>query len=472
MSGSNQQVAPHTRRQGVLAKHVSCETRSMSRRHEEISLNPTSVGDSASYQRRPVSLDDIVIVSACRTPLCRAKRGGLKDTPADDLVAVVLKETLRRTGVEAEAVGDVVFGSVLGPSSQRANECRMAMFYAGFPETVPVHTVNRQCSSGLQAIASVAASIRSGYYSIGIAGGVESMTANPMAWEGGVNPRVAENQCAADCLLPMGVTSENVAQKFGVDRNTQDSFAVASHKKAAAARAAGKFKDEIVPVHTVLKDPKTGEEKRVVISEDDGIRPGTTMETLRKLPTVFKKNGGSTTAGNASQVTDGASAVMLMTRREAMKRGLPVLLVFRSFSAVGVPPAIMGIGPAAAIPVAVEAAGLSLDDIDVYEINEAFASQAKYSVDHLGIDESKVNPNGGAIALGHPLGCTGSRMTATLAYEMMRRGKRARFGVVSMCIGSGMGAAAVFESGGDAESNINVRTDPNLSQGLSRDAVL
>jgi acetyl-CoA acyltransferase 1 len=291
--------------------------------------------------------------------------------------------------VEPAAVGDVVMGSVLGPSSQRANECRMAMFYAGFPESVPVHTVNRQCSSGLQAIASVAAAIKAGYYDIGIAGGVESMSTNPMAWEGGVNPRVAENQCAADCLLPMGVTSENVAARFGVDRETQDRFAVASHKKAAAARAAGKFKDEIVAVSTVVKDPKTSEERRVVISEDDGIRPGTTMQTLKKLSTVFKKDGGSTTAGNASQVTDGASACMLMTRREARRRGLPVLLVFRSFAAVGVPPAIMGIGPAAAIPAAVKAAGLALDDIDVYEINEAFASQAKYSVDHLGIDESQ-----------------------------------------------------------------------------------
>lgn len=461
-------------RTSVLANHLVASRRGedQQQQHATLGLNPTAVGDSAGYRRAPVSLDDVVVVSACRTPMCRAKRGGLKDTPADDLVAAVLKETLCRTGVEPEAVGDVVMGSVLGPSSQRANECRMAMFFAGFPETVPVHTVNRQCSSGLQAIASVAAGIKAGYYTIGIAGGVESMSANPMAWEGGVNPRVAENQCAADCLLPMGVTSENVAQRFGIDRNTQDTFAVASHKKAAAARAAGKFKDEIVPVQTILKDPKTGEEKSVLIQEDDGIRPGTSMATLKKLPTVFKKNGGSTTAGNASQVTDGASAVMLMTRREAINRGLPVLLVFRSFSAVGVPPAIMGIGPAAAIPAAVQAAGLTLDDIDVYEINEAFASQAKYSIDYLGLDENKVNPNGGAIALGHPLGCTGSRMTATLAYEMRRRGKRARFGVVSMCIGSGMGAAAVFESGGEAEARVNVRADPSLAEGLSRDAVI
>jgi len=456
-------------RQHVLLRHLDAAAPTPVNR--EAVLNSTSAGDFAAYQRKTVDLDDVVIVSACRTPLCRARKGGLRDTPADDLVATVLKETIARTGVEPEAVGDVVMGSVLGPSSQRANECRMAMFYAGFPESVPVHTVNRQCSSGLQAIASVASAIKAGYYTIGIAGGVETMTANPMNWEGGVNPKVAENQCAADCLLPMGITSENVSARFGVDRMTQDTFSARSHAKAAAARAAGKFRDEIVPVHTILRDPKTEEEKKVVISEDDGIRPGTTAAMLGKLRPVFKK-GGTTTAGNSSQVTDGAAAVMLMTRREAIRRGLPVLLVFRSFAAVGVPPAIMGVGPAAAIPPAVEAAGLTLDDIDVFEINEAFASQAKYSVDHLGIDEEKVNPNGGAIAIGHPLGCTGARQTATLAYELLRRGKNARFGVVSMCIGSGMGAAAVFERGSEAEANVNARPNPSLACGLSKDAVL
>lgn len=431
-------------------------------------MNPTSVGDSASYQRRLVSLDDVVVVSACRTPLTKAKKGGLRDTPPDDLVATVLKETIRRTGVEPEAVGDVVFGSVLGPSSQRANECRMAMFYAGFPESVPVHTVNRQCSSGLQAIAAVAASIKAGYYTIGIAGGVESMTTNPMAWEGGVNPKVAEYPAAADCLLPMGMTSENVAAKYGISRAVQDTFAARSHAKAAAAQAAGKFKEEIIPVDTIQKNPKTGEEKRVIIDRDDGIRPGTTVNTLASLKPVFKK-GGSTTAGNSSQVTDGAAAVMLMTRREALRRGLPILLIFRSFSAVGVPPSIMGIGPAVAIPAAVRAAGLSIDDIDVFEINEAFASQAKYSVDILGIDENKVNLNGGAIALGHPLGCTGARQTATLAYEMKRQGNAARFGVVSMCIGSGMGAAAVFERGAEVDSMSHSQSG-SLKAGLSKDA--
>lgn len=454
-------------RQAVLLGHLSSAAASAAEQHT-IAAQPTAAGDSAAYERRAVAEDDVVIVSSCRTALCKAKRGGFKDTPVDDLIAAVLKETIRRTGVEPEAVGDVCFGSVMGPSSQRANECRIAMFLAGFPESVPVHTVNRQCSSGLQAIAQTAASIRAGYYTIGIAGGVESMTTNPMAWEGAVNPRVAESQCAQDCLLPMGLTSENVASQYGVSRETQDAFAARSHRLAAAAQAAGKFKAEIVPVATVLKDPKTGEEKRVVIDADDGIRAGATPASLGQLKPVFKK-GGTTTAGNSSQVTDGAAATMLMTRREAVRRGLPILGIFRSFAAVGVPPAVMGIGPAVAIPAAVEMAGLSLDDIDVYEINEAFASQATYSVDKLGLDIDKVNPNGGAIALGHPLGCTGARQTATLLYEMQRRGKGARFGVVSMCIGSGMGAAAVFERGGEVD---NPPRGPVASQlaGLSRDA--
>lgn len=447
---------------------LTCKTQGDLGSRDAFTTNPTSVGDSAAYERRGVSLDDVVIVSAVRTALCKAKRGGFKDTPADDLVAAVLKETIRRTGVEPEAVGDIVMGSVLGPSSQRANECRMAMFYAGFPDTVPVQTVNRQCSSGLQAIASVAAAIKAGFYTIGIAGGIESMTSNPMAWEGGINPRVAENQCAQDCLLPMGITSENVASRFGIDRRTQDAFAARSHAKAAAAQAAGKFKEEIVPVATVLKDPKTGEERRVVIDQDDGIRPGTTAESLGALKPAFKKNG-TTTAGNSSQVTDGAAAVMLCTLREALRRNLPIMGVFRSFAAVGVPPAIMGIGPAVAIPVALKAAGVTVDDIDVFEINEAFASQAKYSIDKLGIDESKVNPNGGAIAIGHPLGCTGARQMATLLYEMKRRGKSARFGVISMCIGSGEGAAAVIEVI-DTDFYANAKPIRSQTTGLSRDA--
>ncbi len=386
--------------------------------------------------------EDVVIVCSLRTPLCKARKGGLKDTPADDLVAHVLKGVIDRTGVRPAEIGDIVFGSVMGSGSQRANECRIAMFFAGFPEEVPVRVVNRQCSSGLQAIADVVASIKAGFYDVGIAGGVETMTANPMAWDGSINPRVAESAQAQSCLLPMGITSENVAAKFGVSREVQDRFALQSHAKAAAAQDTGRFDDEILPIRTKLVDPKSGEEHQVVVSKDDGIRRGLTFEKISKLRPAFSADG-TTTAGNASQITDGAAACLLMRRSEAIRRGLPILGAFRSFSAVGCDPAIMGIGPALAIPDAARRAGIAVEDVDLFEINEAFASQATYCVKKLGIDQSKVNVNGGAIAIGHPLGCTGARCTATLLHEMAKRGSR--YGIVSMCIGSGMGAAAVFE---------------------------
>eukprot|EP00197_Chlamydomonas_leiostraca_P010486 CAMPEP_0202865076 /NCGR_PEP_ID=MMETSP1391-20130828/5205_1 /ASSEMBLY_ACC=CAM_ASM_000867 /TAXON_ID=1034604 /ORGANISM="Chlamydomonas leiostraca, Strain SAG 11-49" /LENGTH=455 /DNA_ID=CAMNT_0049544871 /DNA_START=106 /DNA_END=1473 /DNA_ORIENTATION=+ len=453
-------------RLSVLAKHVA-----VADGVQHLSMQSCAAGDSAAYERRASALDDVVIVASLRTPLTKAKRGGLKDTDAIDLCATVFKAVLERTGVEPSAIGDIVIGSVLGPSSQRANEVRIASFFAGIPEEVPCRTVNRQCSSGLQAIADVAAAIKAGYYTIGLAGGVETMSSNPMAWEGGINARIGEFPKAQGCMLPMGVTSENVAAKFGLTRKGQDEFAVKSHKKAAAAQAAGKFKDEIVPVRTKVVDPKTGAETNVVISQDDGIRHDASVESLGALKAVFRKDG-TTTAGNSSQVTDGAAATLLMTRREAMRRGLPILGIFRSFAAVGVDPAIMGVGPVAAIPAAVAQAGLSMDDIDVFEINEAFASQASYSVAKLGIDESKVNPNGGAIAIGHPLGATGARATATLLHEMRRRGKAARFGVVSMCIGSGMGAAAVYEVGSEVDCPTNVRSTKGAQSHLSRDATL
>ncbi|MCO5570086.1 hypothetical protein L7F22_023802 [Adiantum nelumboides] len=452
------------RRQQVLLEHLRpSEVPSTS-----LVASPCAAGDSAAYERTTDFNDDVVIVAAYRTPICKAKRGGFKDTYPDDLLAPVLKAVVERTGVNPAEVGDIVVGSVLAPGSQRANECRMAAFYAGYPETVPVHTVNRQCSSGLQAVAAVAASIKAGYYDIGIGAGLESMTANPMAWEGSVNPKVETIQKVQDCLLPMGVTSENVAERFNVSRKAQDEAAVTSHARAAAATAKGKFKDEIIPVETKLVDPKSGEEKPVTISVDDGIRPGTTLADLSKLKAVFKKNG-STTAGNSSQVSDGAAAVLLMKRGLALRKNLPILGVFRSFVAVGVDPAIMGVGPAVAIPAAVKAAGLELSDIDLFEINEAFASQFTYCLQKLELDPEKVNVNGGAIAFGHPLGATGARATATLLHEMKRRGKDCRFGVVSMCIGTGMGAAAVFERGSIVDSLSNVRPMQHNNQ-LSRDA--
>jgi len=409
-----------------------------------------------------------VIVAAYRTAICKSKRGGFKDTLPDDLLAPVLKALIENTNLNPSEVGDIVVGTVLAPGSQRAIECRMAALYAGFPDTVPIRTVNRQCSSGLQAVADVAAFIKAGFYDIGIGAGLECMSVDQIDRVQKVNPKVEIFAQARDCLLPMGVTSENVAQRFGVTRQEQDHAAVESHRRAAAASVSGKFKDEIIPVSTKVVDPKTGIEKPVTISVDDGIRPNTNMTDLAKLKTVFKKDG-TTTAGNASQVSDGAGAVLLMKRSLAVQKGLPILGVFRSFAAVGVDPAVMGIGPAAAIPVAVKSAGLELDDVDLFEINEAFASQYVYCCKKLGLDPEKVNVNGGAIALGHPLGATGARCVGTLLHEMKRRGKDCRFGVISMCIGSGMGAAAVFERGDCVDELCNARTVQKNNL-LSKDA--
>ncbi|XP_020273969.1 3-ketoacyl-CoA thiolase 2, peroxisomal-like [Asparagus officinalis] len=453
-------------RQRVLLQHLLPPSSGDS---SVLSASVCAAGDSAAYSRNPSFGDDVVIVAAYRTAICKSKRGGFKDTYPEDLLTPVLKAVIDKTKLDPKEVGDIVVGTVLAPGAQRANECRMAAFYAGFPETVPIRTVNRQCSSGLQAVADVAAAIRAGYYDIGIGAGLESMTANQVAWEGSINPKVKHFQQAQDCLLPMGITSENVAHRFGVTRQEQDQAAVESHRKAAAATASGKFKDEIVPVMTKIVDPKSGEEKQVTISVDDGIRPETTVSGLAKLRAVFKKDG-STTAGNSSQVSDGAGAVLLMRRDVAMQKGLPILGIFRSFVAVGVDPAIMGIGPAAAIPPAVKSAGLQIEDIDLFEINEAFASQFVYCCKKLEIDPAKVNVNGGAIALGHPLGATGARCVSTLLNEMGRRGKDCRFGVVSMCIGSGMGAAAVFERG-DAVDQLNNARRIQSNNLLSKDAM-
>jgi acetyl-CoA acyltransferase 1 len=389
------------------------------------------------------SPDDIVIVKAVRTAVGKAKRGSFKNTGPDNLLAPVLKHLVQTTPqIKPELYGDVVIGTVLPPGAQGATEVRVASLLAGLPDIVPCTTVNRQCSSGLQAIANVASAIKAGYYDIGIAGGVESMSSNSMdRWDGGINQEALQHPSAKGCYLNMGQTSENVAERYGVSRETQDQFAALSHKKAAEAIKAGKFRDEIVPVTVTVEDDK-GNSKTITVSQDEGVRADTTAEKLGKLRPVFKE-GGSTTAGNSSQVSDGAAACIVTKRSVAQKLGLPIFGVFRSFAAVGVEPAVMGIGPAVAIPAAVQKAGISLQDVDVYEINEAFASQAVYCVQKLGIPVEKVNPNGGAIALGHPLGCTGARQTATLLNELKRR--NARFGVVSMCIGSGMGAAAVYE---------------------------
>lgn len=432
-------------RQRVLLQHLNPSCVLLQPHDSNISPSICSSADGV-HERNATFGDDVVIVAACRTAICKAKRGGFKDTLADDLLAPVLKALIDKTKINPSEVGDIVVGTVLAPGSARAMECRMAAFYAGFPDTVPIRTVNRQCSSGLQAVADVAACIKAGFYDIGISAGLESMTIDNIDRPRQTNPKVDSFTQARDCLLPMGITSENVAERYGVTRQEQDQAAVESHRRAAAATASGKFREEIIPVSTKIVDPKTGQEKYVTISVDDGIRPHANLLDLAKLKPAFKKDGTST-AGNSSQVSDGAGAVLLMKRSLAMKKGLPILGVFRSFSVVGVDPAVMGIGPAVAIPAAVKSAGLKLDDIDLFEINEAFASQFVYCCKKLKLDREKVNVNGGAIALGHPLGATGARCVATLLHEMKRRGKGCRFGVISMCIGSGMGAAAVLERG-------------------------
>uniref|UniRef100_H1A001 Acetyl-CoA acyltransferase 1 n=1 Tax=Taeniopygia guttata TaxID=59729 RepID=H1A001_TAEGU len=386
---------------------------------------PSAVPCSGGPQRAG-SPDDVVVVHGRRTAIARARRGGFKDTTPDELLAAVMTAVLQDVNLRPEVLGDICVGNVLQPGAG-ALIARVAQFLSGIPETVPCSSVNRQCSSGLQAIINIAGGIRNGSYDIGLACGVETMSLRSANNPGDISSNMMDNPKARDCLIPMGITSENVAEKFGVSRTKQDAFALASQQKAAKAQQMGLFKTEIVPVKTTVADNE-GNKKTITVHQDEGIRPSTTLEGLAKLKPAFKEDG-STTAGNASQ---------------AAQLGLPVLGVLRSFAVVGVPPDVMGIGPAYAIPVAVEKAGLTLNDIDIYEINEAFASQAVYCVEKLGIPMEKVNPLGGAIALGHPLGCTGARQVVTLLHELKRRGRRA-YGVVSMCIGTGMGAAAVFE---------------------------
>jgi len=386
--------------------------------------------------------DDVVIVAAVRTAIGKAKRGVYKDTHWTNLLITALKGVVTKSGIDPSIVEDVQVGTVLAAGGG-ASEAKMALFAAGFPNTVALTTTNRQCSSGLQAFANIASAIRSGYIKIGIAAGVESMSNHAMQDGVGknINSELFQNKEAADCLIPMGITSENVAAKYNISREEQDRFAAQSQQKAEAAQKAGNFKEEIIPVTVSIKK-EDGKMETVVVDQDEGIRK-TTYESLAKLKPAFKKDG-STTAGNSSQVSDGAAAVLVMTRAEANKRGLKILGKFHSYAVVGVPPSIMGVGPAYAIPAVLQKAGLSVSDIDTFEINEAFASQCLFSAQHCGIPIDKVNPNGGAIALGHPLGCTGARQISTLLFHL-RRNKQ-RYGVISMCIGTGMGAAGVFEA--------------------------
>ncbi len=384
---------------------------------------------------------DAVVVAAVRTPVTKAKKGGLKDTRPDDLMIAAIKGLMARVpDMDPALIDDCIIGTAMPEGEQGMNVARIAALGADLPQSVPAMTINRFCSSGLQSLAQAAASIKAGWYDVALTGGVESMTQIPMGGDRPTpNPTLMRTR--PELYTGMGSTSENVATRFSVSREEQDAFAARSHARAAAAIDGGKFSDEIVPVTTRVFNNGTWQD--VTVDIDDGVRRDTTLEGLARLRPVFAARG-TTTAGNASQMSDGAAATLVMAREKAEELGLPILGVIRSYAVVGVDPAIMGIGPKEAIPAAVKQAGLSLDKIELFEINEAFASQAVYCVRELGIDPDVVNVNGGAIALGHPLGCTGAKLTATLLHEMKRRNNR--YGVVSMCIGGGMGAAAVFEN--------------------------
>lgn len=387
---------------------------------------------------------EAVIVAGARTPVGKAKKGTLAHVRPDDLGALVVKETLKRAGNYEGNIDDLVFGCAMPEAEQGNNMARNIGALAGLPHTVPAITINRFCSSGLQAIAYAAQGIMLGHTDTAIAGGAESMSLIPMAGHV-VRPNVKLAESAPQYYMGMGHTAEEVAKKFGISREDQDAFAVRSHQKAAKAIQEGKFVDEIVPVNvnfrSVGKDNKLVE-RTVQFSQDEGVRPDTNVQSLSKLRPAFSVTG-SVTAGNASQTSDGAAALMIMDRDKAESLGLKPLAKFRSFAVGGVPPEIMGVGPVVAVPKAVRLAGLELSDINLFELNEAFASQSLQVIRELNLDEEKVNVNGGAIALGHPLGCTGAKLTLTLIHELKRRNQQ--FGVVTMCIGGGMGAAGVFE---------------------------
>lgn len=383
------------------------------------------------------------ILAAFRTPGCKAKKGKLKDVRPDDLAATVIKGLLERTAIDPLDVEDVILGCAMPEGEQGMNMARTAALKAGLSYQVPAMIVNRFCSSGLQTIALAAERIMAGFADCIIAGGAESMTMIPMG--GGkysANPGLLASW--PEAFATMGITAELVAEKYGITREEQDAFAAASHAKAADAMEQGKFLDEIIPVDmesSVLTNGKIRKRSEIVGS-DDGVRGETTAAGLAKLKPAFKVNG-SVTAGNSSQMTDGAAAVLVVSGEYLKKIGKIPLARFVSFAVKGVPPEIMGIGPVAAIPAALKMAGLTLNDIGLIELNEAFAAQSLACVKELGINPARVNVNGGAIALGHPLGCTGAKLTATLLREMQR--SDTRYGMVSMCIGGGMGAAAVFE---------------------------
>ncbi|PID14541.1 acetyl-CoA C-acyltransferase [Sporosarcina sp. P34] len=387
---------------------------------------------------------EAVIVAGARTPIGKAGKGSLATVRPDDLGALTIKETLKRAGNYDGPIDDLIIGCAMPEAEQGMNVARNIGALAGLPDTTPAVTVNRFCSSGLQSIAYAAERIMLGHSEAVLAGGVESMSMVPMMGNT-IRPNYKLAEGAPEYYMGMGHTAEQVAQKYGISREDQDAFAVESHKRTEAAIKEDKFVDEIVPVEVTKRfvdaDGKY-QEKTILFEMDEGVRPGTTTEILGKLRPAFAAQG-SVTAGNASQTSDGAGMVLLMDREVAEERGLQPLAKFLSFAVGGVPPEVMGIGPIVAVPKALKLAGLSIEDIDLFELNEAFASQSLAVIRELGLDMDKVNVNGGAISSGHPLGATGTILTLKLINELKRQGKK--YGVVTMCIGGGMGAAGVFE---------------------------
>jgi acetyl-CoA acyltransferase len=388
---------------------------------------------------------EAVIVSAVRTPVGKAKRGGFATVRPDELGAAVIKELLNRTpNLDPVQIEDVILGCAFPEGEQGMNFARTISIRAGLPDTVPAETINRYCSSGVQSIAHIANAIQAGQIEIGIGGGVESMSLVPMmGYKFSPNPHFAME--LPHYYTNMGLTAENVAAKYGITREQQDEFALHSNLKAARAVDSGLFDPELLPIDVELTEYADGKtvKKNFTVKRDEGPRGDSTIEGLAKLKPAFK-DGGSVTAGNSSQMSDGASAVMIMSADKAHELGLRPLARFVSYAVGGVPPELMGIGPVAAIPKALKLAGLSAKDIDLFELNEAFAAQSLAVIQQLELDADKINVNGGAIALGHPLGCTGSKLTTQLIYEMGRR--KSKYGMVTMCIGGGMGAAAIFEN--------------------------
>jgi acetyl-CoA acyltransferase len=400
-------------------------------------------------------MSEAVIVSSVRTPVGRGYKGSLRTTRPDDLAALVIKEALARVpGLDPKEIDDVILGCAMPEGEQGMNVARIAALRAGLPVETSAMTVNRFCASGLQAIALAAERIRSGAAQVIIAGGTESMSLVPMGGNKiSPNPWLVDHY--PDTYINMGLGTENIAIKFGISREQADQFSVDSHKKAAAAIAAGKFQDETVPVEVKIislpngngngaksKAPAKTCTHSFLFDRDELPRPDTTLEVLAGLKPAFHVKG-MVTAGNSSPMSDGAAAVVIMSETKAAELGLIPQARFVAFATAGVKPEEFGIGPVTAIPKALKLAGLSLNDIAVVELNEAFAAQSLAVVQQANLDPARVNPNGGAIALGHPLGCTGAKLTVTLIRELQRR--KARYGMVTMCIGGGMGAAGIFE---------------------------